>query len=89
MEEVEAIAKASLVRRASLAKWSWWMVLAEWIKPLKPLHELTDLGNDYNLISYPKIEPEINDILSVMIPFNSSIFDGAISRRNSRIFDNQ
>ena len=36
--------------------------------------ELADLGNDFNITSYPKIEPEINDILSVMIPFNSSIF---------------
>ena len=35
--------------------------------------ELADLGNDFNITSYPKIEPEINDILSVMIPFNSSI----------------
>ena len=37
--------------------------------------ELADLGNDFNITSYPKIEPEINDILSVMIPFNSSISD--------------
>ena len=35
--------------------------------------ELANLGNDFNITSYPKIEPEINDILSVMIPFNSSI----------------
>ena len=35
--------------------------------------ELADLGNDFNITSYPKIEPEINDILSVMIPFNSSM----------------
>ncbi len=35
--------------------------------------ELADLGNDFNITSYPKIEPEINDILSLMIPFNSSI----------------
>ena len=35
--------------------------------------ELADLGKDFNITSYPKIEPEINDILSVMIPFNSSI----------------
>ena len=35
--------------------------------------ELADLGNDFNVTSYPKIEPEINDILSVMIPFNSSV----------------
>ena len=35
--------------------------------------ELADLGNDFNITSYPKIEPEINDILSVLIPFNSSI----------------
>jgi len=37
--------------------------------------ELADLGNDFNITSYPKIEPEINDILSVMIPFNSSMSD--------------
>ena len=35
--------------------------------------ELADLGNDFNITSFPKIEPEINDILSVFIPFNSSI----------------
>ena len=35
--------------------------------------ELVDLGNDFNITSFPKIEPEINDILSVFIPFNSSI----------------
>ena len=35
--------------------------------------ELADLVNDFNITSYPKIEPEINDILSVMIPFNSSM----------------
>ena len=35
--------------------------------------ELAGLENDFNITSYPKIEPEINDILSVMIPFNSSI----------------
>ena len=35
--------------------------------------ELADVGNDFNITSYPKIEPEINDILSVMIPFNSSM----------------
>ena len=33
------------------------------------------MGNDFNVTSYPKIEPEINDILSVMIPFNSSTFE--------------
>ena len=35
--------------------------------------ELADLGNDFNITSYPKIEPKINDILSVIIPFNSSM----------------
>ena len=35
--------------------------------------ELAGLENDFNITSYPKIEPEINDILSVMIPFNSSM----------------
>ena len=37
--------------------------------------ELADLGNDFNITSYPKIEPEINDILSSMIPFNSTTFE--------------
>ena len=35
--------------------------------------ELADLGNDFNITSHPKIEPKINDILSVIIPFNSSM----------------
>jgi protease-4 len=35
--------------------------------------ELADLGNDFNVTSYPKIEPEINDILLSMTRFNSSI----------------
>ena len=35
--------------------------------------EIAGLENDFNITSYPKIEPEINDILSVMIPFNSSM----------------
>ena len=35
--------------------------------------ELADLDNDFNVTSYPKIEPEINDILLLMTPFNSSI----------------
>ena len=35
--------------------------------------ELADLGNDFNITSYPKIEPEINDILLLMTPFNSSM----------------
>ena len=72
MDEVEALAQGRV--------WSGGQALKNGlaneegdIKDAINAAELADLGNEFNVTSYPKIEPEINDILSVMIPFNSSV----------------
>ena len=73
MNEVEALAQGRVWSGEQALKNGLANEEGDIKEAIKAAAELADLGNDFNITSYPKIEPEINDILSVMIPFNSSI----------------
>ena len=73
MNEVEALAQGRVWSGEQALKNGLANEEGDIKEAIKAAAELADLGNDFNITSYPKIEPEINDILSLMIPFNSSI----------------
>jgi len=73
MDEVEALAQGRVWSGEQALKNGLVDMEGDITDAINAAAELADLGMDFNITSYPKIEPEINDILSVMIPFNSSI----------------
>ena len=73
MDEVEALAQGRVWSGEQALKNGLANEEGDLKDAINAAAELADLGNEFNITSYPKIEPEINDILSVMIPFNSSI----------------
>ncbi len=73
MNEVEALAQGRVWSGEQALKNGLANEEGDIKEAIKAAAELADLGNDFNITSYPKIDPEINDILSLMIPFNSSI----------------
>ncbi len=75
MDEVEALAQGRVWSGEQALKNGLVSEEGDIKDAINTAAELADLGNDFNVTSYPKIEPEINDILSVMIPFNSSTFE--------------
>ena len=73
MDEVEALAQGRVWSGGQALKNGLANEEGDIKDAINAAAELADLGNEFNVTSYPKIEPEINDILSVMIPFNSSV----------------
>ena len=73
MDEVEALAQGRVWSGEQALKNGLVDMEGDIKDAINAAAELADLGNDFNITSYPKVEPEINDILSLMIPFNSSI----------------
>ena len=73
MDEVEALAQGRVWSGGQALKNGLANEEGDIKDAINAAAKLADLGNDFNVTSYPKIEPEINDILSVIIPFNSSV----------------
>ena len=73
MDEVEALAQGRVWSGEQALKNGLVDAEGDIKDAINAAAELAGLGNDFNITSYPKIEPEINDILSLMIPFNSSM----------------
>ena len=73
MDEVEALAQGRVWSGEQALKNGLVDTEGDIKNAINAAAELAGLGDDFNITSYPKIEPEINDILSVIIPFNSSI----------------